>query len=371
MKCRIFILKKFAFIFNFLLVLLLTACVVPLQNGRHNGPPSGVVEMDQNTDPRFFIRNQPGGIGYLRVAGNDVRLNGKRGIRDTRIQNGAHVSTGHASAAIIEFFPSIERFNRLEVRAFKHGRIYGRADGFSHMVVTDSGVMESSSWPASYHVEAQISGVTMFTAISGQFSVWLHSDPLNPVVVPSHYQVSLFHNYISPPAMVTRNEVESITQWRKNFQLYKQESHSIPTGFDPDALNTLINEVLKIFKPSEDQDRVDAPKPDRDEPEPHLPVDVPKPDRNEPKPQYPAPEFKKVPAIILPPSVLITVVPVPNLKNKTLAEAGKILKELGLGLQYSPRNATGQYWVYEQNPGYGQKVEKGTVVNVTLQPPID
>lgn len=309
------------------MVLLLTACVVPLQNGSHNAPPSGVVEMDQNTDPRFFIRNQPGGIGYLRAAGNDVRLNGRRGIRDTTIQNGAHVSTGHASAAIIEFFPSIERYSRLEVRAFKHGRINGHADQFSHIVVTDAGVMESSGWPASYHVEAQMAGVTVFTAITGQFSVWLHSDPLKVVVVPSYHQVSLFHKHISPPDAVTRDEVESITQWRKNFQFYKKES----------------------------QDRVDVPKPGRDEP----------------KPQDPGPEFKTVPAIILPPSVLIKVVTVPNLRNKTLAEAGKILKELGLGLHYSPRNATGQYWVYEQNPGYGQKVKKGTVVYVTVQPPIE
>jgi hypothetical protein len=355
MKCQFFNFKKIALMCSFLMVLLLTGCVTPLKNGRHNGPPSGVVEIDQNTDPRFFIHNQPGVIGYLRTAGNDVRLNGRRGVRDTNIQNGAHVSTGLASAAIVEFFPSIDRHCKLEVSAFKHGRIYGHADLFSHIVVTDAGVMESSGWPASYHVEAQMAGVTVFTAITGQFSVWLHSDPLKVLVVPSYHQVSLFHNYITPPDGVARDEVELITQWRKNFPFFKKETQTIPNVSDSDAVNDILKEVLKIFKPTGSQDRVDVPKPARDGP----------------KSSDTGTEFKTVPAIILPPSILITVVTVPNLRNKTLADARRILKELGLGLHYGPQHATDQYWVYEQNPIYGQKVEKGTVVNVTVQPPIE
>ena len=208
--------KKISVMFNLIMVVLLAGCVTTPSVGQ-NGPPSGVVEMDQNTDPRFFIRNQLGAIGFLKTAGNEVRLNGRQVVKDTYIQNGAHVSTGLESGAIITFFVREESDCGLEVRDFRRGRLFGVAERCGHIVVTDQGVMETRGWPASYHVEIPGAGVTVFTAINGQTSVWLHSNPSYVVVVPSYHQVSLSHDWISVPRRVTPGEVESITRWRRNF----------------------------------------------------------------------------------------------------------------------------------------------------------
>lgn len=237
--------------FNLLTVALLAGCLVLTPDGRRTGPPLGVVEMDQNTDPRFFLRNQQGTIGFLKKAGNNVRLNGKRVMRDTYIQNGAHVSTGVASAAIIEFFSSIESDCGIEVRNFRKGRLFGLAERCGHIVVTDQGVMETLRWPASYHVETQAAGVTIFTAINGQASVWLHSNPSNVVVVPGYHQVNLSYQKISTPRRVTPGEVESITRWRKNFRRY--ETTVIEPDPDTSRPFLLYREGRRVRPPTEDR----------------------------------------------------------------------------------------------------------------------
>ncbi len=255
MKSSLFGFKWVCVMFTLLMVTLLAGCIPLAPDGRQTGPPSGVVEMDQNTDPRFFLRNQQGAIGFLKRAGNNVMLNGKKVMGDTRIPNGAHVSTGVASAAIIEFFPSIESDCMIEVRNFRKGRLYGLAQQCGHIVATDQGVMESSRWKASYHAETQAAGVTIFTAINGQASVWLHSNPSNVVVVPGYHQVRILPDQISTPRAVTPGEVSSITRWRENFKLYKQqEIEPDPIIFGP----YLLDREMRRPRPTP-KDRVSPP----------------------------------------------------------------------------------------------------------------
>jgi hypothetical protein len=250
MKSSLFGFKRVRVMFTLLMVTLLAGCIPLPPNGGRTGPPSGVVEMDQNTDPRFFLRNQQGAIGFLKRAGNNVMLNGKKVMGDTRIQNGAHVSTGVASAAIIEFFPSIESDCMLEVRNFRKGRLFGLAQQCGHIVATDQGVMETSRWKASYHAETQATGITIFTAINGQASVWLHSNPSNVVVVPSYHQVRVSYSQISAPRRVTPGEVESITRWRKNFRRYKMtEIEEPPFKTGP----FLIRDRYRVKPPMEER----------------------------------------------------------------------------------------------------------------------
>lgn len=131
-------------IFTLMVLALLVGCPpISPQNGGRSGPPSGVVEMDQNTDPRFFLRHSRGAIGRLKVAGYEVRLNSRRVVRDVNIQNNARVSTGPASAAVIEFFPSRPQDCGLEVRDFRHGRIFGQTERCSHLVMTEQGAMDT------------------------------------------------------------------------------------------------------------------------------------------------------------------------------------------------------------------------------------
>ena len=424
----------------FLMALLLIIGCLPTspQNSGRGGPPSGVVEMDQNTDPRFFLRYQPGAVGRLKVAGNEIRLNGRRIVRDVNIQNGAHVSTGPASAAVIDFFPSREEDCGLEVRDFRHGRIFGLTEQCGHLVMTDQGVMETRGRKATYHVEARGDRETVFTAIEGEASVWRHADPGDVVFVPSYHQVRLSRNWISPPRRVSRNEAESIIHWRKNFRQWREESLiSVPdlrkrqigevrrmldrlglglrvnpsnagSGYrvyrqSPGAgtkvrTGTVVRVDVRSDRPTVTSPNITVPNLSSrsladarkilDRLGLGLSVNPPNADsgyrvyRQSPRvgTKVRAGTMVRVdvradrPTVTFPavtvPAVIIPKVSVPNLRSRSLADARRILERLGLGLRYSPRSASENYWVSGQDPPAGRKVDRGTVLNRTLQPPI-
>ena len=82
MKALPFSWKRSGVIVSLLTVALLGGCPpIPTPNGGGGGP-AGVVEMDQNTDPRFFLRNQGGVIGVLKTAGREVRQIGRASCRE-------------------------------------------------------------------------------------------------------------------------------------------------------------------------------------------------------------------------------------------------------------------------------------------------
>lgn len=249
--------KRSGVIFGLLTLALLAGCPPnPTPNDGRTGPV-GVVEMDQNTDPRFILRNQQGGIGRLKIAGNDVRLDGKRMLRDTPIQNGAHVATGSNSAAIVQFSVPPGSDCGLEIRDFMHGRLYGQAEKCNHMVATNAGVMETRLGASSYHVETMNNGVTIFTAIKGQALVWRHANPSSVVPVPGYHQVVLSRDGISPVRMVTPEEVVAITGWRKNFwRLREARIQPAPTTSDLSPGGAILLELLKgIFENSRPRGR--------------------------------------------------------------------------------------------------------------------
>lgn len=345
-------------IFNLLTVILLVGCPpFPPPNGGPIGPPSGVVELDQNTDPRFFLTHRQGTIGRLKIAGNAVRLNGRRVERDINVPNGAHVSTGPASAAIIDFFPAGGLDCGLEIRDFRHGRLYGQAERCGHTVTTDQGAMETRGGQASYHVEARGDGVTVFTAISGEAAVWRHNDPSAVVVVPSYHQVTLSYGWISPPRRVSRGEVASITRWRENFRRWRQEFQPPPMVSVPDLRNREVGEAGRMLARLKLRASINPP--NAGSRERVLRQDPPA-----------GAEVKPGTVVRVYAGTTEAQVTVPNLRNRSLADARGILKRLGLGLRYTPRNAKDQYWVYRQDPAPGRRVERGTVVNLTLQAPI-
>lgn len=345
-------------IFTLMVLALLVGCPpISPQNGGPSGPPSGVVEMDQNTDPRFFLRHSRGAIGRLKVAGYEVRLNSRRVVRDVNIQNNARVSTGPASAAVIEFFPSRPQDCGLEVRDFRHGRIFGQTERCSHLVMTEQGAMDTRGGKAAYHVEARGNRETFFTVIEGEASVWCHANPNYIVVVPSHHQVSLSRTWLSPPRRVSRGEIMSITRWRKNFRQWREESLiSVP-----DLRKRQVGEVRRMLDRLGLQFSVNPPNAGkkyrvyRQSPRAGTEVRAGTVVRGDVRMDRPA---------------AIIPVTVPNLRNRSLQDARKILKRLGLGLRYSPKNAAENYWVADQDPPAGRKVDRGTALKLTLQPPI-
>lgn len=250
--------KRSGVIFSLLTVALLGGCPLNhVPNGGRSGPV-GVVEMDQNTDPRFFLRNRDGVIGVLKTAGREIRLDGKRVARDIRIRNGAHVATGPASAAILQFSAPAGGDCGLEVLDFRHGRIYGTAKRCGHRVATHQGVMETRGASATYHVGIRGPGETIFTAIGGAASVWRHAEPGFVVEVPGYHQVVLFADGISRPRRVSPEEVAEITNWRKNFWRLR-EAETAPPRRDPDEDSRirLLEELKRRRERSRTPERVD------------------------------------------------------------------------------------------------------------------
>lgn len=395
--------RKIGVIFGLIMIAMLAGCPpFPPQDDGFDGPPSGVVEMDQNTDPRFFLRPHRGVIGWLKIAGNEVRLNGRRLVRDTLIKNGAHVSTGLKSAAVIEFIPSRDMSCELEIQNFQKGRIYGQVTKCSHIVTSQYGTMETRRWPTTYHVGALGANVTVFTVIQGQASVWLHDDPGKEVIVPSYHQVILSRTQISPPRNVSPDEINSITNWRLNFQRYDKDVVKDPELRNPetDRLRELLDRLLS---PGKEKERVTVPelrkmkvgevrrmlyplelgldlnpanadnsyRVYRQYPQAGTEVEKGTAVRVDARadsssgtfPKVIVPEYKK-------PTFIVPMVTVPELKGKSLTDARKALTRLGLRISYTPPNANENYWVLVQDPPAGRKVKRGTVVNLELQVPI-
>ena len=60
---------------------------------------------------------------------------------------------------------------------------------------------------------------------------------------------------------------------------------------------------------------------------------------------------------------LPSYVNVPDLNQKTVAQAKAMLDRLGLKVKVNPTNARSDYWVYKQNPGADTKLPKGGSYN--------
>ncbi len=501
-------------IINVLIISSLSGCPSVSQQVagfQENLGPSGVVEMDQNTDPRFFLPQERGRIGRLKIAGDEVFLNDVPVNRDVDINNGDHVATGDASWAVIEFSRVWSQACRIETRNLLRGRIYGIVRKCGHFVTAYQSAMETMQGTESYHVQIVSENEIVFTAIQGPIKVWLQFDPSYFQEVPSYHQVTVSDGQISPPENV-KGEIGRITGWRDNFRRLRGQMIQVPDLRNMplmEAKDTLNRLSLQIDAPNADR-RILSARSRRQElvvysqsPQPGawamqndrvtvnvqadaLPVYVPdlikmtimeaeknlsslglrmdaNPEnaagrdrvyRQSPSPgrkvnkgdevrvyvradprtkevrvpdlrkrtlgeaerrlkrlglridvnpsnaktesrvisQKPNPGSRvvpnskvevtvdvpvrgiiKLPEVMTVPTQLIQWVTVPDLQNpspKSLAECRTILGRLGLGLRYSPRNATGEYWVVKQSPAAGRRVKKGTVVDLTLQPPI-
>ncbi len=209
----------------------------------------------------------------------------------------------------------------------------------------------------SYNVHAGGDGVTIFSAGTGRALVRLHSDPSHVVEVPDYHQVRLWQDRISDPQPISRYDIESMTDWRRNFSRYRNDVQPPTTVSVPNLRNRNLRDVRRTL------DRLG------------LQLSVNPSTANSQdlvSKQYPSAgvKVKKGSVVRVNARAPITMVTVPNLNLKKLEEVKSILTQLGLGLRFTPPNARDDYWVYKQSPGSGVRVKKGSVVHVNVQAPI-
>ncbi len=109
----------------------------------------GLVELDENTEPRFVYSDRTGSIGILRVAGNNVFVNGDRVTRSMDLPNNALVSTGLGSGARIDFLGGPGGQCRIGIEEFRTGRLYAETQRCLQQVGTPEGGAQASTPRAS------------------------------------------------------------------------------------------------------------------------------------------------------------------------------------------------------------------------------
>ena len=197
-----------------LVALLVSACEPPPPAGPR--PDGGFVELDENTDPRFVHYDRPGPIGWLRVAGTSVYLDGRVVERDLRLPNNAHVRTGPASGVRAELLPGTGPSCRIAAQDFRQGNLYGVSGSCLHEIASQQGAARAERTRTAYH--ASVRGErTVLTVIAGEMRAWSHRDPSRSVVVGPLQEVVLHPGAVVGPRPVSEDQVNERMDWRAAF----------------------------------------------------------------------------------------------------------------------------------------------------------
>lgn len=304
--------------------------------------PDSVVELDENTDPRFVSRSRGGVIGRVRTDGQNVFLNNKPVIRRARLSNGARIHTGANSGARVEL--KAYRACQYYIEDFHTGKIYGNTDACGHNVVMGNATGQSTAMQTRYVMDA---GEAVITLIAGEMRLALLSNPQKHIKLSAFQEARVTPTGLVGPIPVSAQTVRERMRWRSKFKYDKPAQSPSPDGAAAAAAAALIWDV---FRHSNDQHGGSPP---------------PKNDGSRPTPMGPASPTD--PASPRPPVVMISV---PNLRGKTVKAANAILSQRGLRMRVKPSGAGSDYWVVSQSPSAGKKVTKGSTVHLSVSAPI-
>lgn len=204
--------------------LLLTGCEAPgpvYSDKPHPSarPGGGIVELDENTEPRF-VRSVPADtIGLLRTAGGNVFLNGVRVKGPITMPNNGFVRTGQSSGARIDFRTGT---HGCLIRAldFRSGRLYGESGRCAQQVETGPGAVHTNQRGTAYQV-ALFGQRAQVTVLHGTVDVWVWARPTDRRSVHAYQEAVLTPTSIQGPRDVLRSDARSRTDWRRKFNFFR------------------------------------------------------------------------------------------------------------------------------------------------------
>ncbi len=201
------------------LSLVLSACGPIPQDGIPGGgtgpTDGGLVELDENTDPRLVHSGAMGIIGTLRTDGENVFLNGERVTGPARVPNNAHLRTGTRSGARVDFRGDGYGC-RIGVVDLHMGNLYGETVGCQHQVETPQGAGRSGLERTVYSVR-MLGQRTELTVFTGSAEAWIWRDPQHRVPVRAYQEVILSATGIIGPRPVSGLEARQRIAWRSRF----------------------------------------------------------------------------------------------------------------------------------------------------------
>lgn len=327
-----------------LLPMLLPGCqTTPVREAPSGTEPDSVVELDENTDPRFVSRSRGGVIGRIRVDGQNVFLNNKPVIRRARLSNGARIHTGANSGARIEL--KAYRACQYYIEDFHTGKIYGNTDACGHNVVMGNATGQSTQMQTRYVMDA---GEAVVTLIAGEMQLALLSNPQKHIKLSAFQEARVTPAGLVGPIPVSAQTIRERMRWRSKFKYDKPAQSQSPDGGAAAAAAAAL--IWDVFRHGNNQ---------------HDGSPSPQNDGSRPTPT--GPTAPTGPASPRPPVVMVSV---PNLRGKTVKAANTILFQRGLRVRVKPSGAGSDYWVVSQSPAAGKKVTKGSTVHLSVSAPI-
>jgi hypothetical protein len=188
-------------------------CFPPQRTGQF--PSGGLVELDENTDPRLVHSGAMEIIGTLRTDGEKVFLNRARVTGSARVPNNAHLSTGPRSGARVEFVGG-RNGCQIDVQGLYTGKIYGETVDCGHQVETRQGAGRADQQGTIYSVR-MLRGDTELTVLKGTAKAWIWRNPKRSVPVKAYEEVILTGTGIIGPRPISALEARERVAWRSKF----------------------------------------------------------------------------------------------------------------------------------------------------------
>lgn len=334
----------------FLLSVLISGCqTAPVREPPSGIEPDSVVELDENTDPRFVSRTREGFIGRISIDGQQVFLNNQQLTRSASVPNGAVIRTGGNSGARV----ALKTYNKCRyfIEDFRKGRIYGNTDACGHSVVMDYATGQSTQTQTRYVMEAEEDRAVV-TLIAGKMRLALLRNPGERIVLTAFQEARVTPTGLVGPLPVDATTIRERLRWRSSFKFDKPSPSKPPDDANFGFIAPLIWELFQHR-----DDRHNGSKPT-----PNDPGHSPTTGGSGPSPSGPGTPTHQTPKPVL--------VSVPNLRGKSVSKARAILRNSGLKIQIKPSGSGADYWVVSQTPAAGKRVPKGSVIRISVSAPI-
>lgn len=173
----------------------------------------GYIELDENTDPRFFKQTAPGTtIGQLEVRGREVVLNGQRVDRAQRISDGSHLRTGAGSWAKIHFSGKYGDAcaEGIRVEDFRMGKLYGVTHRCEMRVEMPQGHASADTTRTRFHIALSNRSAEV-TVVQGVARVAPPGQAA--VIVRAKQEAILTPSGVSGPRGVSDAEIRERLRW--------------------------------------------------------------------------------------------------------------------------------------------------------------